>query len=231
MTSALDPELESRALQTLGESGEAIYAAAADALQRRGARGHVVDVGCGIARFKSYLGTLAASYVGVDVLRHEGFPSDCRFAAADLNRDPIPAADDSADVTASLETIEHLENPRAFCRELVRITRPGGWLVVTTPNQRSVVSLGALVLREHFSAFRDNSYPAHQTALLDTDLRRIATENGLQEIAIEFTHAGRMPLTASSYPLFLSRAFPRALSDNVLLLARKPLAKKTVHAD
>lgn len=231
MSAALDPALESRALQTLGESGAAIYAAAADALQRRGARGHVVDVGCGTGRFKSYLGTLAASYVGVDALRHEGFPSDGRFAAADLNSDPIPAADDSADVTASLETIEHLENPRGFCRELVRITRPGGWLVVTTPNQRSIVSLGALLLRGHFSAFRDNSYPAHQTALLDTDLRRIAVENGLQEIAIEFTHAGRMPLTASSYPRFLSRAFPRALSDNVLLVARKPLAKKTVHAD
>ena len=35
----------------------------------------------------------------------------------------------SADIVAALETIEHLESPRAFCRELTRILKPGGWLV------------------------------------------------------------------------------------------------------
>ena len=84
------------------------------------------------------------------------------------------------------------------------------------------MSLGALLLKEHFSAFRDSNYPAHQTALLDTDLRRIAAENGLQDISITFTGAGRIPLTGACYPPWVSRAFPRALSDNVLLLARKP---------
>jgi 2-polyprenyl-3-methyl-5-hydroxy-6-metoxy-1,4-benzoquinol methylase len=137
-----------------------------------------------------------------------------------VNRDPIPVADRTADIAVSLETIEHLENPRAFCRELVRIMKPGAWLLVSTPNQRSLGSLGALLFKEHFSAFRDSCYPAHQTALLDTDLRRIAAENELQDIAIAFTGSGRIPLTGAAFPTSISRAFPRALSDNVLLLAR-----------
>lgn len=223
-----DRALESRARQSLGQSGDAIYAAAVDGLRRRAARGDVVDVGCGAGRLKALLSGLVDSYVGVDAVRYDGFPRDAPFLAGDLNREPIPVADESADISISLETIEHLENPRAFCRELVRVTKPGGWLLVTTPNQRSLVSLGALLLREHFSAFRDNNYPAHQTALLDTDLRRIAAENALQDIEIEFTGAGRVPLASAFYPRALSLAFPRSLSDNVLLFARKPLRN---HAD
>jgi len=228
MSGVGDRSLESRARQSLGQSGDAIYVAAVDGLQRRAARGAVVDVGCGTGRLRTLLSRLADSYVGVDAVRYDGFPVDAPFFAGDLNREPIPVADDSADISVSLETIEHLENPRAFCRELVRITRPGGWLLVTTPNQRSLVSLGALLLKEHFSAFRDSSYPAHQTALLDTDLRRIAAENALQDIEIEFTCVGRIPLAAAFYPRAVSQAFPRSLSDNVLLFARKPLRN---HAD
>jgi hypothetical protein len=78
-----------------------------------------------------------------------------------------------------------------------------------------------LLTKEHFSAFRNNNYPAHQTALLDTDLLRIASENHLGDRAIEFTRSGRMPFVAAHFPRALSSAFPRALSDHVLLVARK----------
>ena len=217
-----DHALHLRALQSLGESGAAIYAAAVDALRQRSAAGSVVDVGCGTGRLRALLGNLATSYVGVDAVRFDGFPVDAALLVADLNREPIPVADRSADIVLSLETIEHLENPRAFCRELVRIVKPGGWVLVSTPNQRSLGSIGALLFKEHFSAFRDQCYPAHQTALLDTDLLRIAAESGLGDISITFTGVGRIPLTAASYPRSASRAFPRALSDNVLLVARTP---------
>jgi hypothetical protein len=78
-----------------------------------------------------------------------------------------------------------------------------------------------LLLKGHFSAFGGPNYPAHQTALLDTDLSRIAAENGLCDVSIEFTCVGRMPLSSLRYPLLLSRLFRRTMSDNVLLIARK----------
>lgn len=217
-----DHALHSRALQSLGESGAAIHAAAVDALRQRSATGSVVDVGCGTGRLRALLGDLATSYAGVDAVRFDGFPADAALLVADLNREPIPVADRSVDIAVSLETIEHLENPRAFCRELVRIVKPGGWVLVSTPNQRSLGSIGALLFKEHFSAFRDSCYPAHQTALLDTDLRRIAAESDLRDVSIIFTGAGRIPLTAALYPQWASRVLPRALSDNVLLVARTP---------
>jgi 2-polyprenyl-3-methyl-5-hydroxy-6-metoxy-1,4-benzoquinol methylase len=221
MSLSPDLALECRARQTLGASDNAIYAAAADALRRRGARGRIVDVGCGAGRLRTFLNDLIDSYAGVDAVRYEALPADIAFIPVDLDRDPIPVSDNNADVAISLETIEHLENPRAFMRDMVRITKPGGWLLVTTPNQRSLVSLGALLVKGHYSAFGETNYPAHQTALLDTDLLRIAGENGLLDAVVEFTCVGRMPFTAARYPRPLSQMFPRAMSDHVLLVARK----------
>ena len=92
-------------------------------------------------------------------------------------------------------------------------------IVVTTPNQRSLVSLGALLLKGHFSAFGARNYPAHQTALLDIDLSRIAA-NDLREVAVEFTGVGECRCPACDIRGCCRGCFRRALSDNVLLITR-----------
>ncbi|HIE94962.1 MAG TPA: methyltransferase domain-containing protein [Acidobacteria bacterium] len=115
----------------------------------------------------------------------------------DLDHDgPLPAGAEGADVVTAVETIEHLENPRALVRQLVRLAKPGGWILLTTPNQRSVLSLVTLLLKGQFSAFQDTDYPAHITALLESDLRRIGSELGLTDAAIKYTGWGRLPLTS-----------------------------------
>jgi hypothetical protein len=76
----------------------------------------------------------------------------------------------------SVGTIENLKNPRAFVRELVRLTKPLGGMIVTTPNQRSLLSIMSLVVKRRFSHFQDVHYPAHLTALLEIDLMRIGSE-------------------------------------------------------
>jgi hypothetical protein len=121
----------------------------------------------------------------------------------------------------AIEVIEHLENPRDLMRKLVRIAKPDGWVIVTTPNQLSMLSLLTLLVKQQFQAFQDVSYPAHLTALLEVDLKRIATECGLTAIAIDYSLSGRIPLTATHYPQMIARCFPRYLSDNVLLAGRK----------
>lgn len=49
-------------------------------------------------------------------------------------RKPLPYADASFDVVLLVEVIEHLENHRIAICELARILKPGGILVLTTPN-------------------------------------------------------------------------------------------------
>jgi 2-polyprenyl-3-methyl-5-hydroxy-6-metoxy-1,4-benzoquinol methylase len=214
----------SRGLATRGSSGDAIYRAAASLLRRHGARGRLVDVGCGTGQFRDAAGDLATGYVGVDVVRHPGLAANVECLTANLDAEPIPLAAESADVVAAIETIEHLENPRRFWRELARILKPGGWVVVTTPNQTSLLSLISLAVRGRFPAFTDSYYPIHCTALLPNDLVRMARECGLTSPELAYSASGRVPLLPLHYPAALSRLFPGALSDNVLLIARKPAA-------
>jgi SAM-dependent methyltransferase len=184
--------------------------------------GTLVDVGCGSGALWPHLRGAFDRYVGVDAVRYDGFPADGAFHALDLDRGEAPLPDGVADVAAGVETIEHLENPRAFVRLLARLAKPGGWVIVTTPNQHSLLSKGTFLLRGEHVHFQDASYPAHISALLVADLRRIAAECGLAEVAVEFSGSGRIPGTGRHWPAGLSRILPRAFSDNLLLAGRTP---------
>ena len=218
MTLATD--VEARARLTLGTSAEPIYRTVAALLAERQVNGVLVDVGCGTGNLRRAVGPRFARYVGADVVRYEGFPADGEFHSIDTASGRVHLGDATGDVVAAVETIEHVENPRAFARELTRLCRPGRWVVITTPNQLSLLSKLTLVLRHEFNAFRRGSYPAHLTALLEVDLRRIASECGWTDVTIRYTGDGRMPGTSRHYPRWLSRVFTRALSDNVALIAR-----------
>ncbi len=216
------PGVNERAALTLGISCEPIYRAVTAALaSRREPGGLLLDVGCGVGNLWQYVAKQFDRYLGADVLRHEGFPSGLEFCAVNLDTNRVPLPDGAADVVAAVETIEHLENPRAFMRELTRLTQSGGWVIVTTPNQISFLSKLTLLVKNQFNAFQANCYPAHLTALLEVDLKRIAAECGLTDVSIIYTGRGRMPGLALHWPSLLSRFCPRALSDNVILVGRK----------
>jgi 2-polyprenyl-3-methyl-5-hydroxy-6-metoxy-1,4-benzoquinol methylase len=212
-----------RARLSGGVSNAAIYRMVRKALEQRRVQGAIfADVGCGVGNLWPFVSDLFSTYVGADAVRYDGFPKQAQFVTVDLDAKTIALLGASADVVAAVETIEHLENPRAFVKELVRLTKPGGWVIVTTPNQLSLLSLFTLVIKSRFSAFQDVHYPAHRTALLEIDLKRIAFECGLEQVDVLYSEEGRIVFTASHYPRHLSKLFPRWFSDNVLLIGRRP---------
>jgi 2-polyprenyl-3-methyl-5-hydroxy-6-metoxy-1,4-benzoquinol methylase len=209
-----------RARLSAGRSERYVYDAVVKVLSARlTGVGSLVDIGCGTGELWKVAGKLFSRYIGIDLVRYDGFPNSERFVSCNLEDYSISLPSEVADTVVALETIEHLDNPRAFMRELVRLVKPGGWIVVTTPNQLSILSKMTLVLKNQFNAFQEASYPCHRTALLEIDLIRIATESGLSEIAIEYTNRGRIPFSSKRWPrVFQGRSF----SDNVLIAARKP---------
>ncbi|HWZ46214.1 MAG TPA: class I SAM-dependent methyltransferase [Candidatus Saccharimonadales bacterium] len=216
------PDLETRSRMSLGISSPAIYEMVARALSARGVRGGAfLDIGCGCGQLWQYLGRHFDEYIGVDAVRYEDLPQGIDFHRHDLHCDRMPLPCGIGDVVAAVETIEHLENPRAFFRELLRLTKRGGWLLVTTPNQLSLLSLLTLAFKHQFNAFQEVHYPAHLTALLEVDLRRMAAECGLQEVAVEYSRQGRIVFTGRHYPQLLVKSFPRSCSDNLLLIGKR----------
>ncbi|MFM2061310.1 MAG: hypothetical protein RLZZ507_980 [Cyanobacteriota bacterium] len=216
-------DVEKRALQSLGGSSDPVYQMVARTVKQLHPDGGVlVDVGCGSGRLWSFVGNLSNRYIGVDVIRYPDLPAEIEFVPLNLDTGKAPLPDSFADVVCAVETIEHLENPRAFVRELVRLAKPGGLVIVTTPNQLSLLSKLTLVIKNQFNAFQEapGLYPAHITALLEIDLIRIFTECGLSDIKIDYTNSGRMPFTPWHWPKSLGFR-GRAFSDNILCVGKK----------
>lgn len=97
----------------------------------------VLDIACGEGYGTAAMGKAGArSVIGVDIdpqavehARHR-YQIDARLGSAET----IPVENDSVDVVISFETIEHVPNPETFLDECVRVLRPGGVLVISTPN-------------------------------------------------------------------------------------------------
>ncbi len=215
-------DTRSRAVYSRGLGVEATYVTVASALREFESSGAtVIDVCCGVGSLLPYVKNGFSRYIGVDFVRYEGFPLDSEFMEADLNKGIIPLPEGSAEAVVSMEAIEHLENPRALIREMVRLTKPGGLVAVSTPNQLSILSKVCLVVCNQHAYFRDlpSQYPAHITALLEIDLLRIAHECRLTESRIYYCKNSRIPGTRFHWP---RRYRARAFNDNIVLVARKP---------
>lgn len=98
-----------------------------------GREGRVLDIPCGRGDLSRRLAAAGYDVTPAD-LSPEALDWEGRQAVlADMN-EPLPFDAKSFEVVVSQEGIEHLENLAGFFRECHRVLRPGGQLLVTTPN-------------------------------------------------------------------------------------------------
>lgn len=117
------------------------YELAADiALQHNATR--IADAASGTGYGSRLLSTVtSAATDGVDLdpqavdyaRRHHACEGRCIFHVADACRTPLKT--NTYDLAASFETIEHVTNATGLVAELHRILKPGGALVISTPNR------------------------------------------------------------------------------------------------
>jgi SAM-dependent methyltransferase len=93
-----------------------------------GAGQPALDVGCREGLQSEWLERRGYQVTSIDIRRR--YP---RCQVVDVNHG-LPFPDASFDVIWCSEVIEHLVSPEAFVRECTRTLRPGGKLVLTTPN-------------------------------------------------------------------------------------------------
>ena len=206
-------------------SGNEIYATAHDLLQGTKSRGSILDFGSGQGRFLRQLQALKFGTIyGSDLMnRPDDLPLEIKWLQADLN-EPLPVEEKLFDVVIAIEVIEHLENPRKTVREWYRLLKPGGKLILSTPNNGSIRSLLALLLKGHFVSFLDRDYPAHITALTRLDLQRILKEANFVDTEFHFIKKGLIPgLRGLSWQkLSLGLLQGERFSDNIFVVASRP---------
>lgn len=111
------------------------------ALPHLRAGAQVLELGCGrghmtrrIARRFAQLGLDPANHVrGCDISESAFRATEVPFTQLDANR-PLPFEPASFDLLVCIEVIEHLPGPYDFLIQCRQLLKPGGTLVLTTPN-------------------------------------------------------------------------------------------------
>lgn len=113
-----------------------------------------LDAGCGTGLFSAAACERGARVTSLDVgpnlLAEVARKCDSERVVGDVMA--LPFEDNAFDVVLSTEVVEHTEEPARALAELVRVARPGGTIVITTPNRRwrfAVAVAGALGLRPY----------------------------------------------------------------------------------
>lgn len=102
----------------------------------------VIDLGCGSGYGASRIAAIANSVEGVDISTEAISFAHARYAASNLRFStiapdgalPFPAG--SFDVALSFQVIEHVVDEDLYLREASRVLKPGGVLLVITPDRQ-----------------------------------------------------------------------------------------------
>lgn len=155
----------------------------------------VLEIGCGRGGFSCWLASqecppdelVASDFSETAVAMGRAFArsrclDDIVWRVADIQQ--LPFSDAAFDTIISCETVEHVPDPaRAVC-ELARVLRPGGRLLLTTPNYLSTIGLWRLYLPLRGRRFSECGQPINQFTLIPRTLAWLRRA-GLRVVAVD----------------------------------------------
>jgi SAM-dependent methyltransferase len=128
----------------LAEQDDALFAQYVSCFRRWAEpAARLLDVGCGVGTSTGLLRDEGFDAVGTDTSARF-LPDQPGFFVADFTR-RTELGDGEFGAAGALNVIEHVADPRAFLDELVRVVRPGGVVVICSPNLSSPL-VGARIL-------------------------------------------------------------------------------------
>lgn len=115
----------------------------------------VLDIGCGLAYGTSLMAEQAAEITGFDYDASTVNENKIRYnEIKNLNFirgsvPPLPIEDKSYDVVTAFQFIEHIHPRKEFIKESLRVLKPGGVLLITTPNNKKSLARNPFHVHEY----------------------------------------------------------------------------------
>jgi SAM-dependent methyltransferase len=192
-------------------------------------------------KFELGYGTVRGCYYGPrgrverkTVVSQQGETFECEIDLFDAERDAFPYADDGFDTVLCCELIEHLVNdPMAMMSEINRILKPGGHLVLTTPNIVSARAISAILLGYHPAFFPAYIRPRkpdeepearHNREYAPMEIQHLLTDAGFEMVRLETGEFLEEPHPEFAWVMHLLERYQlmRDLrGDGIYALARK----------
>ncbi|MBV6395393.1 MAG: Ubiquinone biosynthesis O-methyltransferase [Anaerolineales bacterium] len=136
-------------------------------IERHAPFDYVLDFGCGSGVLLPFLAAHSQRVLGLDVdlLAYRVMSKRLNFPASievrDANQNPLaslPAA--SFNLITALDVLEHVEDLSTTLHDLMRLLRPGGWLVVSGPTETIFYKIGRkLAGPEYSGAYHERGIP------------------------------------------------------------------------
>jgi 2-polyprenyl-3-methyl-5-hydroxy-6-metoxy-1,4-benzoquinol methylase len=143
-------------------------------------KGYLLDIGCGGGRFLARMKKRNWSVEGLDidpeVVKKVSKKYGILVHAGDVLNHKFP--DNTYDVITMNQTIEHLYNPSLVLKECFRILKPGGHIVMTTPN---VDCVAARLLGEYWRGWEP---PRHLFLFNPKSISKVVSSAGFEVTSV-----------------------------------------------
>lgn len=188
--------------------------------------GLLLDVGCNDCSITKFLPSNGCDYLGVDLSMsalEEGKP----HGRVQCDACSIPLTNGTVDILVCSEIIEHLEEPHRMLKEIERVLKPKGKLVISTPNRESAFLQVQNSL--HMPKFHDWKYvESHFQTYSPEEFDTLLKQHGFTVVKkAKSTAFPPFKLTKRRFPFRVFRVLSRAVPEDFQELLIRVAVKTT----